>query len=634
MQLSLPFDDVISSASEPTTPPLEHPQAPRQFTNPLPAQAGRDAAVELFARDQAAVSEPARLPANFAELEVLLRHAVAAPRKTADMRSALRTAAKVLGRRMDQIPTAPAELGALLANASPMIVSVSPARWSRVKCLTLSALAAAGFDVLPGRDVQGFSPLWQDLAEGLPDKRSRIGLSRMLSYFSRQGVAPKQLTVEHVEAFGEALNARSLCRNPVQVYRSSVRIWNSMATSIPGWPKVVVPLDPDPRRYSAPWEDFPASFRDDVTSFQTNSGDPDPFSETYSPAVRPATLDLRRKQIHQLASALVASGFPIHQLTSLKVLVQPPNATAALRHLLDRRGGTPGVHLEGQARLLGTVARHWVRDDGIAEKLARISKGLHVKKTGMTAKNRQRLRQFDISQNVDALLMLPLRVFEEERRRKQPTREQALRVMRALAVEFLLVAPMRVRNLTQIEIGRHLLEFRRHKHKRYHVVFAPEETKTREPFEMELPQQTAVMLEIYLQRFRPALCDVASPYLFPGREGGKRSSVSFSQAIAAFVKREIGLTMHAHLFRQFAGKFYLDKRPHDVETIRRILGHRTTTTTLRAYAQLRTDQAFRSYDALIEAQRAANRPFAPQRDPRRANSAPSRKPEAADGREP
>lgn len=562
---------------------------------------------------EATVGNGSTLPANLAELEsrIVLRGSV--PRKYVEMASAIRTTVRVLGKPAEQVPTKTEDLSALLAEASPQTAEVSRVRWSRVKSLLLGALALEGFDVLPSRDLQGYSPLWQPLTERLTEKRYRVGLSRMLSYFSRLGVSPKDVTGEHIMEFGADLKARSLRSNPVQVFRGAVKIWNKVAASVEGWPQVFVELDANPRLYSAPWELFPASFRADVEDFQANSSDPDVFSETYSQPVRPATADLRRKQIHQVASALVATGFPILELVSLRVLVQPKNAEAALRHLLKRRGGKTGVHLEGQARLLRTIARHWVRDVEAAERLVGMSKGLRVKKDGMTPKNRQRLRQFDVPENVSALLNLPPRVFAEEGGRKTVTPEAALRVLRAMAVEILLIAPMRVRNLTQIEIGRHLLVVRRGKDRRYHIVFTPEETKTREPFEMELPEQTAALLEIYLDHFRPLLCDGASPYLFPGRQGECRSSVSFSQSIAKFVKAETGLIMHTHLFRQFAGKLYLDRNPFDVETMRRVLGHKSTATTMRSYVQLRTDHAFRRFDAVVAAYRGGEGVNAPRR---------------------
>lgn len=588
---------------------------------PIPLAPGQGAASsETFSANpstplQGAVASPAceppgaphPVPATLAELKALLRERDDGSRKTRDMCSALVTTARVLGMPLEAISTCAAQLVPLLAHANPQALGVKPPRWSRVKSLLLSALLAGGLDVLPGRDLQGLSDQWRELAERLPDKASRVAQSRLLSHFSRLGIAPKDVTEADLLGFEETLKTRSLRANPVQTFRSSMRAWNA-ATAIPGWPDVHIELEPDGRHYSLPLEDFQSSLPADFENFQAHSIDPDPFAETFYRPVRPETQHIRRKQFHQLASALVLSGFPISSLTSLKVLVQPANAKAALRYLLARRGGKTGVHLEGQARLLRTIARHWVRDELAADALDSMCRGLHVQKAGMAPKNRNLLRQFDLPDNVQALLTLPHRVFTEARRAKGSPGDEALRVMRAFAVEILLIAPMRVKNLTQIEIGRHLVEHRRGKNKRYHLIFTPEETKTREPYEMELPPQTAVLLEIYLERYRPRLCGGPSPYLFAGGdgEGGERSSKAFSPSLKRFVKAETGLKMHAHLFRQFAGKFYLDHYPMDVETLRRVLGHRSTATTLRSYAQLRTDHAFRRYDELVESSRSSH----------------------------
>lgn len=237
-----------------------------------------------------------------------------------------------------------------------------------------------------------------------------------------------------------------------------------------------------------------------------------------------------------------------------------------------------------------------------------MSKGLHVKKQGMTPRNRERLRQFDLPHNVDALIGLPLRIFEELGRTKTPTPEQALRAMHAVAVELLLHVPVRIGNLTQTEIGKNLLEVRRGKERRYHLVFSTSETKNSEPVEAEISLQSAELLEHYMKHFRQVLGEPGSNRLFTGarREDGVRASGAFSTSLTEFILKETGLNMHMHLFRHLAGYFYLARNPDDIETVRRLLGHRSTATTLRSYASLRTDLAFRRYDALIAERRSSD----------------------------
>ena len=57
--------------------------------------------------------------------------------------------------------------------------------------------------------------------------------------------------------------------------------------------------------------------------------------------------------------------------------------------------------------------------------------------------------------------------------------------------------------------------------------------------------------------------------------------------------------MNVHLFRHVAAKLHLDAHPEDIETARRVLGHRSMTTTLKAYAETKTAAAFRRYDGMI-----------------------------------
>jgi integrase len=137
-----------------------------------------------------------------------------------------------------------------------------------------------------------------------------------------------------------------------------------------------------------------------------------------------------------------------------------------------------------------------------------------------------------------------------------------------------------------------------------HVAIPAEETKNGVPIELELPADTERLLSIYCSAYRPRLASTVGPYLFPNRQGEQRSTAPFAKAICEFILRETGIKMNVHLFRHFAVKLHLEAHPEDIETARRILGHKSTITTLRAYADLKTASAFRRYDALIANLRA------------------------------
>jgi hypothetical protein len=131
----------------------------------------------------------------------------------------------------------------------------------------------------------------------------------------------------------------------------------------------------------------------------------------------------------------------------------------------------------------------------------------------MTERNRSRLRQFDNRENLLSLLTLAERVAAATRRSDAGTRHAATQVMHALAVELLIVAPMRISNLAGLMPARHLVRVRRGSQMATHIVIPGEQTKTGAPFEVELPSRTARLLELYRREYLPRLSAVPSPWL-------------------------------------------------------------------------------------------------------------------------
>jgi integrase len=221
----------------------------------------------------------------------------------------------------------------------------------------------------------------------------------------------------------------------------------------------------------------------------------------------------------------------------------------------------------------------------------------------MTDKNRRLLRQFDDPANIDALLGLPNRIVRDVQQNDQGGRRDAMRVMFAVAIEFLIVAPMRIKNLTSIEQARHIVRTRHGAAHITHLVIPGDEVKNGEPLELPLPEEAAKLLELYLREYHARLSPAASTWLFPGWAGKRRHSEGFSARISKFIFAETGIKMHVHLFRHLAVKLHLEAHPEDVETARRILGHKSLKTTMRAYADIKTASAFRQYDGMIATMR-------------------------------
>jgi len=561
----------------------------------------------LIQREPRAPSPPK--PAIINSLADVLRavEAAAEPEPARDgMRSAVKMVGKVLDRPLGEISAEPPILAKLLGGANPALVRMTRNRWIRVRSQLRSALAEAGVKVFPGRCTAKLSPAWKALSDRLVGQRLKYGLSRLVSYFSREGIEPEHIDAERLAEFQRALVSTSLDADAAANFNTIARLWNEAAETIDGWPQARAEPGSDLRRFSGAWADLPAGYRADSEAFLTHTGNQDRTADDYAPSVKPSTIRSRKKGLRVLGSALLNAGVAKEDLVGLATLVDLANARAALRWLIERNGGETSPQIGNLAYLIRTIARHWVKvgpeHDAALKKLV---SQVYEKQRGMKPKNRERLRQFDLVENRFALLGLPGRVFTEVARSDRGGKGEAVRVTMALAVELLTVGAMRIDNLVGLEVERHLKVVRRGSQISRHIAIPEAETKTGVAFEIALAPESAALLATYLERYRSRVYAGPSAYLFPGRGGARRSTGSFSNLLTKFVKRETGLTMHAHLFRHLVGKLHLEANPNDIETVRQILGHTTTRITLGSYAEIRNAAANRAYDATLKRDREA-----------------------------
>jgi integrase len=520
-----------------------------------------------------------------------------------DLLSALRTAERLANADLRDIEATLPRLRKIFDTTSRATGGFGQGHLNNLRSRLPAALRLAEVPTLARRTRQPLSPQWEDVRAQLPTVASRYGLSSLMSYCSAQRIVPAEVTEATFKRFLAALENDSLRRAPRQIYRQACQLWNEAAEHVSGWPSLIVPVPNLSRRYAMHWEEFPPSFRQDAEAFLGWSGNLNPFDDDYAKPVSPATAALWRRQILEIATALVRSGVPADQVTNLRVLVDPTGAELVLRFFLARNANAKTISTHQKALLLRTIARRWVKaPPDVLEKLKAFASRLAPKRGGMTDKNRQRLRQFDNARNEAALLNLPERVLAETLRSKAKTLKVALRLMLALAIDILINAPLRINNLTGLRTDRHLVVTGSRRSATAHIAIPAEEMKTRNPYEFILPSSTVKLLKVY-NKYRPHITSVASPWLFPNQRGGRRSTTTLGRAMVNFIARETGIKMNVHLFRHFATDQYLKENPHDIETVRLLLGHQSQSTTLRAYAKPKTADAVARYDAMIAQKR-------------------------------
>lgn len=246
------------------------------------------------------------------------------------------------------------------------------------------------------------------------------------------------------------------------------------------------------------------------------------------------------------------------------------------------------------------MSREYLRlgEDRI-EELSAVRNRLRCRERGMTAKNKERLRPLLEPVNQFRFLSMGDQLMNRAERRKSPKR-RALDVQTAVIHELMLMAPMRVGNLTRLNLDRHFRFEGTGRHRRVFIVIHPDEVKNAQTLEFELLEPTIQLLDRYLKEFRPQLLHgPEGNWLFPGAKGGHKHQVTLSQQICASIARLVGLDFNPHLYRHAAVFFYLQEHPGDYETARQLLGHTSVETTMKFYAAFEAIAARKRYAELI-----------------------------------
>lgn len=534
-------------------------------------------------------------------------------RQKLDMRSAVRTVARLLGDKPASIPAEPAALRRRLEKIAPEAHGLSRGRWNNVRSLFCKALALAR-PMMAGRSAQPILPEWEILAAKLPVNR-QFRLASMFRFLSARGKKPAELTPADLNDFREAILNNRLRNHPEKTWDSLIWTWNASQRDIEGWPAVVIERPFRREIYVLPWSAFPASFKQDVDRYLDRRAGVDLSDEGAMRPARPATLQQRQYQLRLAASALVHRGHDAQTIGSIAELLSFERYQEILRFFLDRHGGQTSPQVGALAAVLKDLARHWVKvEEPTLERMKRITSKLAVRRVGMTAKNRERLRPLDDAKTVAVFLGLPKRIRREVEADKRNVRTKAILAQMAAAIALLQAAPIRLKNLTGLHLTKNLIAHG----KSLYLVIGEDETKNREPIDFELPPETVEILAWYVREHRPLLLREPSDALFPGKGGGAKSSGCLATQLGQTVFRYSGLRFNTHLFRHAGGKIFLDARPGHYEVVRRVLGHRSIATTTGIYTGAETRTAGLHFASVIAERR---RSLENQSSPKKASPA-------------
>jgi integrase len=536
-------------------------------------------------------------------LQLIEFDAELAVRRKRDFTSSLKSFARLLEIDMERSVAGIAPYRDRLDRFDPVVAGVSPKRWANIRSDTMAVFRRYGIR-------QGSRPAPSDLtndwrrlrkAAHQTDIRFVRGLSRFIHYCSVEGVAPDEVDDAVMQTFATFLADRTLHRKPRRVHQRTCVLWNRAVRQIDCWPKRIVTIPRYRDTFSLPLTQFPEAFRSDLEGWLDRLRGKDLLA-TDAPLrpLRPDTIIGKRDQMRRLASALVRSGRPATEVTSLGCLIELENFRRALNWLLNNRAdGEPTPSLFELAYSMLSIAKYWARvpEPHLAE-LRRIVDRLRCRNRGLTTKNREILRQFDDPMNVFKLLTLP-ELLVAHAKRQRNVKKATLSVQLALAIEIELHAPIRLKNLINLRLDRHFDHSRADRKGVVHLVIPEAEVKNSEPLEFVLPKSIVKLLEVYRKTHLPRLTDGELIWLFPGQNGGAKHKVTLTGQIVTAIRRHTGLRMTVHAFRHVAAKIYLDRNPGAYALVSRLLGHRSIQTTMCAYTGLESKAAGIAYDQEI-----------------------------------
>jgi len=205
-----------------------------------------------------------------------------------------------------------------------------------------------------------------------------------------------------------------------------------------------------------------------------------------------------------------------------------------------------------------------------------------------------------------ASLVSPARLVDaaiNEMRRQQAAQECCLsrrtaeRFRDALMIAFLATRPVRLANLTGLDLG---TSFSRCGDL-YWCRFIAREMKDKEPLEFPMPKTLTTWVELYLGTHRPLLLrGTETTRLWISIRATPMEDNSIYYRVRHLTHRLVEKRLNPHLFRDCAATFIAEEAPEQVRIIARLLGHSTLATSEKYYNQANMLSAQKRYlDAIV-----------------------------------
>ena len=437
------------------------------------------------------------------------------------------------------------------------------------------------------------------LLDQAPDRHTRSQGVGFTGFLCREGIPLSEANEEHLRAYGAELASLGV-RRLKQAIRDSARAWNKLVDTVPGWPRHRL-VPPTSHRSLLRFEDLPEEFRQDCLTYlssRAEAGEDYLFSDSSTEPWAAATVKDRRGKLCQLALHYIETGGRLSELKSLSDLFVGNTFKKILKRIESKTGGQKNGHAANLAHNLLIIAKHYVEaPQEVIDAIRNAKNKLRPGKMGMTAKNRSRLRALIQDKDLPRLLRLPSD-FIDTLDVSCPTLSDAVKVQSALAIQIVLLAPMRAKNLAALDIDEH---FDFVSQAQTHIEIKGVDVKNDADLSYVLGPRFMRLYRLYVDVYLPLLRKGSnSSALFISRNGLVKSPAALGSQVQAFIKAQTGLYVNIHLFRHLAGYIFLLHNPGQYEPVRQLLGHKDIRTTTNFYVGLEDEAIFKSYSAILE----------------------------------
>jgi len=543
---------------------------------------------------------------SFAELkkQILVNDSLSFPRRR-EMASAINTVSAWFNLPLDMIPASASFLRDRFHHVHPAHVNASKRRIQNVRSLIMAAFRAEGITTKLAPYMTEMTPAWLILWEMLEGSTyHRTELSRLFRYCSNQGINPDHINDDISAAYLDALETEALVTKPRTRHQSVCRVWNKCAElhREKGWPQIRL-TEPryDDRLYSIDDALVSEGIKADLNTYCTFLEGGDPFKSHAKP-FKDRSLEAVKGHFWRFLSALHYQGVDLQKVRKLEELVTKDMFKLGMKWFWDRNKGKTSKHIGEIAWTVRCYAiKHIGTDEATAAFYADAMKRLRVSQQGLSDKNQSAMAQFDDLKVVENFVSLPQRVWDKAVKMqktaysKRIAKKACLLIQASVAIEILIFAPMRISNLQGLRLDEHISW----QAGRVRISIPRQQVKNDQALDFLLPESVSKRVKSYIDLWRSHLTSEYNSHLFPGRNGKPKDCSRLRRQIEQTLWNEAGIRLTPHQFRHAAAKILLDAKPGHYEVVRKVLGHKSLTTTYSHYAGAETQAAINLYDDVI-----------------------------------